>query len=532
MSKNNIKKIIFLMLVATLLISSSSNALKLKKEVRETNIMEDNSLKKIDEYISETVDYDPLTDIKVKVTIEKIRALDKIDLFTDPDFYVKIIFEDYDQVFESPVFEKNQRYLKPNWSVECNVPDDKEWVNITIQLWDSNLFIDSLCDIAKNDNDNPRRRDISLLYNIKTGHWMGDDHITTPYDWSPDYSGYGRACGTDDNSIYERDKDCELWFDITQTDYDGDNIPYWAEVNVFETDPHIDNTGEDFDYDGVAIEWEFKWGYRLVYNHTENNSDVKIEHEWVYNPLEYENHSSLDPDGDALNNVEEYLTSAWGSDPFRKDIFVELDQMNGSSDGTIPPSILPNGSKELMRDAFDRQNIVFHLDDGQMGGSEMIPFDNTGDNTTREECREIYKKYFLHGNNDTWRKGIFHYGVMVYNATWPGYNFQIGAFQVSSKFMEEFSKNFISGNRDVVYASCYMHELGHSLGLTWLGGHTRNGGNPLHPVWLPFRPYESIMNYGYMYGNFWCNLVDYSDGSNGKNDFDDWSNINFYYFQQ
>ena len=39
------------------------------------------------------------------------------------------------------------------------------------------------------------------------------------------------------------------------------------------------------------------------------------------------------------------------------------------------------------------------------------------------------------------------------------------------------------------------------------------------------------MNYGYMYGTIW-NLVDYSDGSHGKNDFDDWSNINFGYFEQ
>jgi hypothetical protein len=38
------------------------------------------------------------------------------------------------------------------------------------------------------------------------------------------------------------------------------------------------------------------------------------------------------------------------------------------------------------------------------------------------------------------------------------------------------------------------------------------------------------MNYGYMYGSIW-NLVDYSDGSRGKNDFDDWNNIDYSYFE-
>ena len=34
------------------------------------------------------------------------------------------------------------------------------------------------------------------------------------------------------------------------------------------------------------------------------------------------------------------------------------------------------------------------------------------------------------------------------------------------------------------------------------------------------------MNYGYMY-----RLVDYSDGSRGKNDFDDWDRMDLTYFQ-
>ena len=39
------------------------------------------------------------------------------------------------------------------------------------------------------------------------------------------------------------------------------------------------------------------------------------------------------------------------------------------------------------------------------------------------------------------------------------------------------------------------------------------------------------MNYGYMYGFIW-DLVDYSDGSRGRNDFDDWSNLDLEYFDR
>lgn len=49
-------------------------------------------------------------------------------------------------------------------------------------------------------------------------------------------------------------------------------------------------------------------------------------------------------------------------------------------------------------------------------------------------------------------------------------------------------------------------------------------------LWWKFRPYKSIMNYGHIYC-FLYDLVDYSDGSRGKNDFDDWSNLDLLYFE-
>jgi len=42
--------------------------------------------------------------------------------------------------------------------------------------------------------------------------------------------------------------------------------------------------------------------------------------------------------------------------------------------------------------------------------------------------------------------------------------------------------------------------------------------------------HQTMPDYAYMYGLYHRNLVDYSDGSHGKNDFDDWGNIDYTYF--
>ena len=323
--------------------------------------------------INET-DLDPLDDVEVTVEIKQIRslekfdwqvpALEKIDLISDPDFYVKVFINNAE--FVSNVWHNTKYIYDPQWSATLNVPDEEEFVDIKIQLWDWDVGIDKLCDISSDYDGFKDSRDIEITYDLKTGTWFGDDFISgEPVEFDP--SGYGRLNGCDDGSIYQLDRDCELWFDIYQTDYDGDNIPYWTEVNVFGTDPQTDNTGEDSDEDGVPIEWEHKWGSYLAYNWHEGTFDRK----WFYNPFEWEDHKNIDLDQDGIDNVEEYLTSQWGSDPFRKDIFIELDQMEDSPNGDI--SVLPEGAKELLRTVFDRQNIVYHLDDGCMGGSDVIP---------------------------------------------------------------------------------------------------------------------------------------------------------------
>ncbi len=506
------KLIIYLIIIVLIANNIPASSIKTIEKTKETNQIED---------------FDPLTNIEVTVEIQKIRSLEKeepqlnkektIDKHSKPDFYVQITINN--EKFKSQKYINKKYVYNPDFKATLDVPDDEEFVNITIQLYDWNLGLNKICDISTSYSDNILRDsyDVELIYSIKTGHWFGDDSIAN-MAFATDPSGYGRLNGCDDGSIYDKERDCELWFDIYQTDYDGDNIPYWTETNIFQTDPEIDNRGEDLDNDDIPIEWEYKWGYYIDSHH----HDDEFEHGWIYTDSTFNDHKNLDPDKDSLTNYEEYLTSQWGSDPFRRDVFVELDQMETGPNGEI--SILPEESKELITTAFNRRNMVYHIDDGNMGGGDMIPFDNSTDD---DELRGYFTDYFLHNDDNNWRRGVFHYGLVIYNsARFPGFIFNANAYQISAKHM--FKKARIPFlNLETVFASAYMHECGHTFGFNPIGGHDTDSYYPWQIDWWKWRPYKSNMNYGYMY-----KIVDYSDGSRGRNDFDDWERIDLSWFEQ
>lgn len=531
---------VLLILILTLSIYSTGVYAK----IVDTNNLTTNEEKNISTLIksTKTQDFDPSCDVEVTFKLKSIRSLEriepplflvkKIDEVGKPDFYVIVTINGVE--FKSPIW-KNRAYLyNINWTATLNVPDDEEFVNIDIQLWDWNIGIDKQCDISSfYDEKIIFHYNAQINYSIATGHWTGDDFINSGI-WLSDSSGYGRLNGCDDYSYYDKERDCELWFDIYQTDPDSDSIPYWTEVNVFGTDPEVDNTGEDFDNDGCPIEWEYKWGNQVFYNYHEH----KIENIWIYQPNVTEPHDTLDPDQDGLNNVEEYLTSQWGSDPFRKDLFVELDEMEEDPEGLM--KILSEESKEKLTTPYDTRNIVLHLDDGCLGGGEKIPF--TEETLDRLDCNDYYFQYFLHGNSDNWRAGVFHYALHLYDAGWAGYAFRNNALQMSSKYQD----GYIYGNpiynairrrtinfqiqRERMLAAVLMHELGHTLGIfnsNTPGCDAYQSGSPIYYNWWKYRPYISVMNYRYVYSG----MIEYSDGSRGKNDFNDWGDLNLLYFQ-
>jgi hypothetical protein len=454
--------------------------------------------KKLENSLTSNDDFDPLVDIVLTINITEIRPLDIIDKSSYPDFFIKLFIND--ELFISPIWN-NTNYLLDCWSITKNVPDDVEFVKIKFELLDWNNEGEQLCDIGNINNS------VEIYYSIKTGHWSGDDYLK-------DSSGYGRLNGCDDGSIYKNERDCELWFKINQNDFDKDGIPYWTEVNIYNTDPKYDNTNEDSDNDGCPIEWEFRWGF---------------------NPFYLDDHKQLDFDDDSINNYEEYLTRDLGSDPFRKDLFLEIDYMAEGPNGE--ESIVPEDTSELLKLPFHRRNIVFFIDIGYENGGEVIAFD---DETDQSEVIEIYNEYFQYKNNKSWRRSVFHYGFFVYlikpngfafsgnGAQFWGYGPGTNSFVISSKNMIRLSEK-TQKSVAYIYASSIMHETGHNFGIRWghpFGCDARFSIKPWQIGFWLFLNYKSIMNYIYTYS-----ILDFSDGSHGRRDFNDWDNLDFSHFE-
>ncbi len=440
-------------------------------------------------------DYDPLVDVNITVDFISIRALEIFDNSeSEADFFIKLLINEVE--FESQIWYDKSYVYNPDFSIEVDVPDEEEFVNIKIELWEYSTNENILCDIGDETND------ISLIYSIKTGSWFGGDQLK-------DKSGYGRLNGCDDGSIYENQYDCEVWFNIYQNDYDNDNLTYWNEVNNFQTDPMIDNSGDDFDEDLLTIEYESRWGF---------------------NPLVFEDHEIIDYDNDSLSNYEEFLTKDFLTDPYRQDVLIEYDFMETGPSGE--ENIVPLDADDLLKNPFHRRNINIHID-----RNDIIPFKERVD---IEEVFNIYDNYYLHNDTNTWRRGVFHYGLFVNECFPPGYGFSgdvspywgyipgTNGFVISCRQMERSSVRD-SNTLAYTFGSAIMHEMGHNFGI--------RGGNPpgcdnrgcIYPWRLPFWlywNYKSLMNYRYTY-----KIFDYSDGSHGIRDFDDWSAIDLSYFE-
>ncbi|RLF45031.1 MAG: hypothetical protein DRN29_07435 [Thermoplasmata archaeon] len=417
-------------------------------------------------------DLDPLVDISIDVIIKRVRTID-IAINEPPTFIVKVKVNGDE--WESEAF---QGYDIMNLGyAHFDIPDDEEVVTITIEVTKNGKE----ADISGNGTN------LQIIYDVKRGDWYGDD-------WLHDENGYGHSSGTEDGNYDEND--CEIWFDVIQNDYDGDGLTYWEEVNVYGTDPRESDEGKDYDNDGIPIEWEDKWGY---------------------DPFTQENHLNLDPDKDGLQNIEEWKMQDWFADPFRQDIYIENDYMEEHNG--IKPT-MPEESLEIQYSAFTKHNIMLLIDDGLMGGSETIPYEEL----SWDKLDEIYEKYFLHNDENNPRKGIFHYAIIIHNFRdfgrgVAGFNFKRDAFALCSAYIQKWRpwrKAMI-----VAHGGAYMHELGHQLGLP----HLR-----VFPwqilYWLSWN-YKSCMNYRYTF-----KIVDYSDGSHGFMDRDEWSNLNLQRFER
>ncbi|HVQ01770.1 MAG TPA: hypothetical protein VMT57_09695, partial [Candidatus Thermoplasmatota archaeon] len=119
-----------------------------------------------------------------------------------------------------------------------------------------------------------------------------------------------------------------------------------------------------------------------------------------------------------------------------------------------------------------------------------------------------------------------HYGVVIYQCSMANGNaFGANRFQISYKGLsDKVRKQHL--DRDIVFASAYMHECGHTLAIENPAVDNGRSAYPWQYQYWKYRPYKSVMNYGYMFL-----MVDYSDGSRGMNDFNDWTTMDLKAFK-
>jgi len=291
------------------------------------------------------------------------------------------------------------------------------------------------------------------------------------------------------------------------SDWEIDYNKYKNEINLSRF-KQIELPGNDSDNDSVPDWWEIKWGY---------------------DPYTCNDHNKLDPDNDGLNNIEECFTDKWNSSPFIKDIFIEYDWIESISSNKSANRPSDENSNQLI-EVFANHNITLHLDNGSLGGGEMIPYISE---FSMYDIRDMYWDYFLHNDLNNPRKGIFHWCLVCDYGPYPGMpGFAVvgwdhlDSFEISAKKLSD-KKLFKS--RGYIIASITMHELGHNLGLVvddHLGIDNRVAYLPFLYEVLRIKNYKSCMSYLYTYL-----ILDYSDGTHGRNDFDDWGNLDLSFFK-
>jgi len=388
------------------------------------------------------------------------------------------------------------------WESFKDVIDEKETISVEFKILETKK---TLLGEKYNEKEN-----FNLIYNFKNGEWTGDDYFN-------DSDGYGHFNG----NYYE------IWFSLNQFDMDDDGIPYWTENNILGTNPWLDDSILDPDNDGIPTSWEWRW---------------------KYDPFLWNNHSFLDPDNDGLENIEEYKMEKWLANPFYQDIYCEVDFMQKGYWFEME-HVLWVDSQWMVMDSFSNHDITVHVDDGwsdgpKNGGGEYLryvpqtiqPADGIGS--------EFYKNHF---SND--RHGIFRYifvqageigWVLPQTSNW---NPDAISLPASRKlyFNMMIPPAITPRLHHLTMAVAFIHELGHSLGLDneicqGIDNSSMVGRSNLPPFQKfkarldsieYWKTYESVMNYN-KFGQYY---MDYSDGSHGIRDFDDWGNIDLTYFQ-
>lgn len=464
-------------------------------------------------------------------TIEKTKTVDNT---ISPDNTTQGVFLEIKRIHKKGIEEEfrkigNSWKKKPTFHFEAIV-DDGLWIGDDFNDWDTGYVgWESLKDVEDEQEtatvgfkifetkkkligtEDIEMESFDVIYNFKTGRWSGDDSFN-------DSDGYGHING----------ENYEIWFSLNQFDVDSDGIPYWTENNVLGTDPWVDDSKLDPDNDSIPTSWEWKWGY---------------------DPFKTDNHTTLDPDLDGLENIEEYKMEKWLANPFYKEIYCEVDFMEKGHFYEME-HVLWKESQWMVMDRYSPHFITLHVDDGWPGG----PTNGGGEYLryipeTIEPASGISSEFYKYHFSDE-RKGVFRYifiqaGEIGWNAA------QDSDWHPDTLSLPASRKLYIKMMRPIAVtprlqrltmAICFIHEMGHSLGITYdvingCDNKSMVGRNDLPPLQKLkvkidainyWDTYESVMNYN-KFGHY---VMDYSDGSHGIHDFDDWGFIDLTYFQE
>ncbi|MDD5778053.1 MAG: hypothetical protein PHU95_01205 [Candidatus Thermoplasmatota archaeon] len=442
----------------------------------------------------------PLADqVMVIVDIMRLRSM---TVSGPPQFYLQIFIDGEYALWWEEVYEGTDIYFEwPMAAAELAFDEEDSIIPIQIQVWQKRPGLDRACDVSGAASPLLAGKTVTVFYDMRRGEWTGDDYLG-------DANGYGHTSGFEDGD--EDENDCELWFDIYQMEEgdswwgEFDRLTSWEKEHVYGLNASRNYCNVDFNGDGIPIDWEDKYGF---------------------DPFAENSQADEDPDEDGLTNYEEYRTSQWLSDPFAQDIFIEVDGMQPRHPWG-DPYIFPKQSQQIMLNPFARRNITVHIDDGTMGGGgDLIPFDEGMDGNELIAAR---LKYFLNGDENYWRRGVFHYSVICHQMEWSGRPAggrmcYVDMHTIGGQYVRNWAPLFYMQGSDyyTAFASVFMHELGHTLGLgSFEGIDNEKSRFPWNKEYWQWGPYESCMNYRYVY-----KLVDYSDGDDEDYDQNDWEVI-------
>ncbi len=349
----------------------------------------------------------------------------------------------------------------------------------------------------------------NLFQNKNFGVYSESSVVDARYNWwgsknGPAHTGLTKA---DRSTWSPREIIVTPWLTFPMPDIG----PNWNVYKTFQKPSYCEPWPEqitfpdpDTDGDGAPDWWESKWGYPSTV---------------------WDDHQLLDPDNDSLNNIEECYMDQFYSNPFRKDVFLEFDWIKSMFPNTTNKP--PVEEIAQMIDAFAKHNITLHVDTGELGGGEELP---AQPHVSYAEIITLYWDYFLHNDLNNPRQRIFHYGIICDYSEGHGFAVigwnHLNAFVIGAQNLVE---TFPSITRGWLTVTSSMHELGHTFGLIvtkYNGIDNQNTQKPIYKEFWKYVRYKSVLNYQKTYS-----FMDFSDGSHGRGDFNDWGNIDFSFFK-